>query len=225
MNVTSFSPPLPNPTRKIANTEARKRDELLQNAAPPKELEALKKLKSRPQNNDLIDGLKVAKEQANGIKRGLLKSRLQELMKRFAQLKKLGAGYPKLMMRELREIIKEVKSLSKEYGDLIKSEIGMAQNVESLGDDGTKTDINPTLEPKPKDEFLEGLKTIINDSKHIFKILKARIEMNKKEGDNDDIIKDTEKEMKDAFEEFSKTEEIQRELPQNPPGSLVSIAA
>ncbi len=225
MNVASFSPIIPNPTRKSANAEPSKTDESVKTSAPSKELDALKQLKTTPKNNDLIDSLKAAKEQANGFKRGLLKSRLQELMKRFGQLKKLGAGYPKLMMRELREIIKEVKSLSKEYGDLLKSEIGMAQNVETSGADGTKTDIKPILEPKPKDEFLEGLKTIINDSKHVFKILKARIEMNKKEGDNDDIIKDTEKEMKDAFEEFSKTEETQRELPQNPPGSLVSIAA
>ncbi len=225
MNIASFSPNIPNQTRKSANAEPRKTDESVKISEPSMELDALKQLKTAPKNNDLIDSLKAAKEQANGFKRGLLKSRLQELMKRFGQLKKLGAGYPKLMMRELREIIKEVKSLSKEYGDLLKSEIGMAQNVESLGADGTKTDINPTLEPKPKDEFLEGLKTIINDSKHVFKILKARIEMNKKEGDSDDIIKDTESEMKDAFEEFSKTEEIQRDLPQNPPGSLVSIAA
>lgn len=225
MNVTSFSPPLPNPTRTIANSEARQRDELLQNDAPPKELEALRKLKSRPQNNDLIDGLKVAKEQANGIKRGLLKSRLQELTKRFAQLKKLGAGYPKLMMRELREIVKEVKSLSKEYGDLLKSETGMVQNAENLDEESAKTDAMTALELEPKDEFLEGLRIIITDSKHIFKILKARIEMTKKDGDNDDIIKDTESEIKDANEEFSNTEEIQRNLPQNPPGSLVSIAA
>lgn len=198
-------------------------------------LTALQSVKNPPKSNELVDGLKAAKEKANGFNRGMIQSRFQELTKRFNLLKKLGAGDPKIMMRELRAIAKEIKSLSKEYGDLLKAEKFAAGFTNSyIAEESKEAAEAETQSPNvakqnyeapPKDDFIEAVRIMLNESKHVFKILKARIEATKKDKEGQEIIEDSEKDLEAAFEEFNKTEEIKSDNSQPQIGQFVSISA